>query len=124
MFAKHVYVRIDRNRMAVRCLETGRSVVRNADPSFSTARLLVGDFSAAESQLKVALREVLGSSLLSARPTMVIQAADMTEGGLSPVELRIFKELGESAGAARAIVCVGSTDMSDEDVKRAVADAK
>lgn len=124
MFAKHVHARFDRNRIAVRCLETGRRVVRNADPSFSTSRLLVGNFSAAQSQLKTAVQEVLGSSLFSTRPVMVIQVAEMIEGGLSQVEQRIFSELGESSGAAKSILFVGGEDMSDDDVKRTVADAK
>jgi len=124
MFAKHVYVRISRNKISVRCLETGRTIVRDADPSFSTSRLLVGNFTAAESQLKAAVKEVLGNSLLSARPAMVIQPAEMIEDGISEVELRVLKELGMSSGAARSIIRVGGPAMSDDDVKAAVIEVK
>ncbi len=80
---------------------------------FSSPRLLVGDIEAASALLKSLVKQVASGGLLAAKPKIVVQPLEMTEGGLSPVEERIFMELGLSAGAREAKVQVGEKLTTD-----------
>ncbi len=97
------YVR--KNHIEVANLKDGKAAAGSA--SFTTARLLVGNFPEAEVLLKRLLKEVASSGFFAAAPRLVIQPLEMTEGGLSVVEERIFLELGASAGARHVKVHVG-----------------
>lgn len=75
--------------------------------SFTSTRLLVGNFPEAESLLIRLVKEVRSNGLFAVKPRMVIQPLEMTDGGLSAVEERIFLELGASAGARLVKLHVG-----------------
>jgi hypothetical protein len=52
-------------------------------------------------------KEVKSRGLFSAQPRLLVQPLEMTEGGLSEVEERVFLELGEGAGARHVKVHTG-----------------
>lgn len=89
---------------------------------FSHPRLLVGDFHKAEKILMHAVREVCGKKLFSPSPRVVIQPMEKLEGGVTDIELRVFRELCIGAGAREVVVYVGSPlaiqGFNYEDVKR------
>jgi hypothetical protein len=97
------YVR--RNHMEVVNLEDGR--VARGEGEFTTTRLLVGQFKVAEELLSRLLKEVKSRGLFSAPPRLLVQPLEMTEGGLSEVEERVFLELGEGAGARHVKIHTG-----------------
>lgn len=74
---------------------------------FTTTRLLVGEFPGAEALLTKLVKEVKGSGFFRAQPRMLLQPLEMTEGGLSAVEERVFTELGLGAGARFVKLHVG-----------------
>jgi rod shape-determining protein MreB and related proteins len=115
-FEKTGYVTVKRNQFRIRHLESGTEATFDARPTFTSTRLLIGEFRTAEALLKQGLRQVLKSSFISVRPYVVIQPLEMVEGGLSEVEERIFKEVAIGAGASKAVVWVGP-QLSDADVK-------
>lgn len=82
---------------------------------FTTDRLLVGKFLAAERALKDAFKQVLSGSLFAPSPKVVIHPLEMIEGGLSEVEERALQEVARGAGARRAFVWVGH-ELSDAEV--------
>lgn len=96
---------LSKNRIEVMSLKDG--AVATGTGAFTTARLLVGDFKVAEDLLTKLLKEVQATSYFSARPRMLIQPLEMTEGGLSPVEERVFLELGGGAGARHVKLHLG-----------------
>jgi hypothetical protein len=98
-----VYLR--KNHIEVVNLKDAKAAAGSA--SFTSTRLLVGNFPEAESLLSRLVKEVGSSGLFSAKPILVIQPLEMTEGGLSGVEERVFLELGLSAGARHVKVHVG-----------------
>lgn len=98
-----VYVR--KNHIEVVNLKDTRIAAGSA--SFTTTRLLVGDFVQAEELLARLVKDVLSKGFFSAKPRLVIQPLEMTEGGLSMVEERIFLELGAGTGARHVKVHVG-----------------
>lgn len=75
---------------------------------FSHPRLLIADFQKAEKILMHAVREVCARKFLPPSPRVVIQPMEKLEGGLTDIELRVFRELCIGAGAREVVVYVGS----------------
>ncbi|MBM0107490.1 hypothetical protein JM946_22340 [Steroidobacter sp. S1-65] len=96
---------IQKNRMEVTNLKDGATAAGTA--AFTTTRLLVGEFKAAEELLTRLVKEVKSNGLFSAQPALLIQPLEMIEGGLSTVEERVFLELGAGAGARQVKLHVG-----------------
>lgn len=93
-----VKVEIYVNRMVLSTDNETRSFVP-AQP-FSSVRLLVGDFTAAENCLKNALRDMNAFSAFNLRrPRLRIHPKELVEGGLSQIEKRVLLELGKGTGA-------------------------
>ena len=104
---KTAYVLVTKNHLRIRHVESQREETFAAQPTFSTTRQLVGDFTVAETLLKRALKKVLDTKFLSFAPRVVIQPLEMLEGGLSQVEERILHEMAVGAGASKVVVWVG-----------------
>ena len=111
-----VYIRVWKNRFRLRNIGTGAESEVTATSSFSTSRLLVGQFQVAQSALKDAIGKVIGKGLFTASPGVVVQPLEMIDGGLSEVEERVFRELALGAGAAKVVIWVGH-ELSDSEVK-------
>ncbi len=115
MFSGTLYVKVHKNAITVRHVEKNEEATLAATRPFTTDRLLVGQFSAAQALLKEAMDRTYRARRLSPAPIVVIQPMAMSEGGLSEVEERVLHELATAAGARKAIVWVGS-ELSDEEV--------
>jgi hypothetical protein len=96
---------VKRNHMEVLNLTDGKTAQGNR--AFTTSRLLVGQFKEADKLLTRLVQEVKSRGLFSSQPRLLVQPLEMTEGGLSEVEERVFLELGASAGARHVKVHAG-----------------
>jgi len=115
-FSNAVYVRISKNRFRLKNIGTGAEVEVTPTPGFTTTRLLVGQFRAAQAALKQAMGKIMGGGLFTASPGVVIHPLEMTEGSLSEIEERVLRELAAGAGAAKVVVWLGH-ELSDPEVK-------
>ena len=97
-----VKVEIFPNSMTITTDE--KMVTVQPNESFTTTRLLVGNFSAAVSCLKGGLEEIGATGVLKLKPSIVIRPRAMLEGGLSEIEERTFQELGHAAGAKSVVI--------------------
>jgi len=113
-----VYVRVMRDRVKVRSLDSGKEI--EATSPFSTTRLLVGNFTGAQAALKEAITKAAGGGWFKPSARVVMHPLEMTEGGLSEIEERILHELAIGAGAMKAVVWVGPP-LSDAEVMEKVA---
>jgi hypothetical protein len=111
-----VYVRVFPDRFIVRHIESGQETTVDSEPTFTTKRLLIGEFVPAATALRTAFRRVLPKSLLPLETTAVIHQTTMTEGGLFAVEERVLLEVASQAGAKRVVAWVGA-DLQDSDVR-------
>jgi hypothetical protein len=116
LFPNTLYVRIKQDQFRIRHLESGEDRTVRADPPFTSQRMLVGDFTAAEHALKVSLKEISKGRIFSVAPQVVIQPLEKMEGGLCEIEKRILHEIAMGAGASKVVVWVGP-DLSDAQVK-------
>lgn len=83
---------------------------------FAHPRTLVSDFTVAEQLLKYQLRRVLGNSLLSLSPCVVIHPLGSPAGGFTQVERRAFREMALGAGASQVHVWTGRP-LTDQEVQ-------
>src|SRR5258706_14483697 len=114
MFKTNIYVRCSRDHIRVRNVESGREGKTPPSVTFTTKRLLIGDFGAAERALKEAVASVNSKGLFRSM-AILIQQTEMNEGGLAPVESRVLSELALGAGAAQVRVWDGA-ELSDAEV--------
>ena len=114
--ANAVYVRVRRNQFRVRSLDSAAEATFDAQPPFTTARLLIGQFLAAENLLKCAVKEMSKGRIFAVSPQVLIQPLEMIEGGLSEVEERVLREVAIGAGASKVVVWVGD-ELSDAEVR-------
>ncbi len=116
LFPNPVYVRVRRNQLRIRHVESGAETTFQADVPFSTERMLIGEFSAAEHALKTALKQAEAGRYLRMPSQILIQPLELTNGGLSQIEERVFREVAMGAGASKALIWVGP-ELSDSEVK-------
>ena len=88
---------------------------------FSHPRLLVADFQKAEKVLMHAFQTLFAKSWFAVAPRVVVQPMEKLEGGLTDIELRVFRELCLGAGAREVVVYVGTVlpwqDFNFADIK-------
>ncbi|MGV3742483.1 MAG: hypothetical protein ACO1NO_09270 [Burkholderiaceae bacterium] len=116
MFSNTAYVRVSTNQFRIRHLESGIDTTVIAEAPFTTKRLLIGQFQNAEKTLKAALKQVMKGGFFAVSPKVLIHPTEMTEGGLSEIEERVFLEVAKGSGAMKVVVWTGH-DLSDEEVK-------
>lgn len=102
------YLKLSCDHLHLRHLQSGREFALPAVPAFSSARMLVADFSAAQHALKQALATLQPRRWLTLPPSLLIQPLERLEGGLSSIEERILLELGMGCGARRVRLYVGA----------------
>lgn len=97
--ATNFEIQIFTNRMIVRNVGTGQSVVRVATRPFSSRRLLIGDLDAAEALLGDIIKDMEGWKRFLRSPAKAIfRPMELSEGGLCPVEAQVLADLGVRMG--------------------------
>lgn len=119
LFISNVYVKIYKNNFTVKNVDKNIEVVISAIDPFTTTRLLVGEFNNAEKLLKETLKKLFKDQWYAASPIIVIQPMEMIEGGLSPVEERVLRELAFGAGGRKVVVWVGKELSNKEVIEKA-----
>ena len=114
MLTRSLYVQVRENQFQIRNVDDSRSLQRNANPAFSNQEKLVDNFAAARECLKAALSEARGPGFVLST-TVVIHPLEKIDGGLTPIEERLFRELAIGAGASKVIVWAGAA-LSDAEV--------
>jgi|SRR5690606_25684041 len=137
-FKPVIYIQVSPERVTLRNVKSGSSISEvpeiavsstagpkarsaafsqppNVVNPFAHPRSMVSDFAAAEQVLKQQLRRVLGSSLLSIAPRVVIHPLGDPAGGFTQIELRAFREMALGAGASEVRVWTGRS-LTDQEV--------
>lgn len=116
LFTNDLYIKIYENKFEVKNISSG-GVWESAysEIPFTTERLLIGKFSAAEPVLAELVRSVLPKGFLAKSPQVVVHPVEKVEGGLCEVEERVFKELALGVGAFKVVLHVGA-ELTDSEV--------
>lgn len=115
LFTTDLYIKVSKNKLEAKNLsfDEGWQTVHATEP-FTTERLLVGTFSAAEPLFTQLITNVTPRSFIRQSLRAVIQPMELIEGGLSEVEEKILKELALGAGAFKVVLHTGAELTTDE----------
>ncbi|MGS0681431.1 rod shape-determining protein MreB [Shewanella sp. 125m-7] len=78
---------------------------------FSHPRALLSDFFVAERLLKEIMKQMVGKKFIPPAPTIIIHPMEKTEGGLTMIEIRAFREMALGAGARDVAVHQGKVPL-------------
>ena len=145
MFKSTLYVRIRRNKISVRFVEKKREVTdqpivgmngknrilavgeeanshkyKNIHDyrvlnGFDHPRTIIGQFDIADAALRYLMKRTV-SSRAFVRPVIVFHPKDDYEGGLSQIEVRALRDMGEHVGGREVHIWVGR-DLTDEELQ-------
>lgn len=100
-----IYIKLTRNSVTITHLETGDTAQRSAITPFSSERNIVGSFRYAQETIQAVLLDLqLTKKWFKPSFTVLIQQLEGTEGGLSDIEVRALRDLGEQAGGLKVFV--------------------
>ena len=107
----YLYIQVLENKFIIQVLDNNESrEIFLPEKNFTTKRLLVGDFSAAQDCLSKAITRLVPKKLITRKKAAVVMhPMEMYEGGLSEVEERILNELAFSSGAIKVALHIGET---------------
>ena len=112
----YLYIQVLENKFIIQVLDNNESrEIFLPEKNFTTKRLLVGDFSAAQDCLSKAIKRLAPKRLFTRKTAAVVMhPMEMYEGGLSEVEERILNELAFSSGAIKVALHTGATLTAKE----------
>ncbi len=108
-----VYIKIYPNKIEITDILKDQTVSKLSPFKFSSSRMIVADFIVASDLISQILKE-LGLSRRTLKA--LIQQMDDFEDGLSEVEKRILRDLGEQAGASEVYIVNRKKAMSKEEI--------
>ncbi len=115
---KTIYIRLSKNQIELKHIESGNSLVRKSDLIFSNDRLLIADFDAFEFVLRGLIKELSdkkGSSFLRSFK-VVFQTTDTRTNYMTPTELRIYQDSLFFSGAKEIFISKENRRLSDDEV--------
>lgn len=121
LFTNDLYIKVGKDTFEAKNVSMNGQWKRlSSERPFTTNRLLVGHFANAEQVLARLVKDVLPKSFFAKRPQVIIHPVSHVDGGLSEVEVRIFKELAFGAGAIKVALHVGP-ELSNSEVVKLIA---
>lgn len=101
----------------------GNEARLNSLNPFSHPRNLFCDFEVGEKLLQEIIKKLIGKAFFSPAPAIIIHPMEKTEGGLTMIEVRAFKEMAYGAGAREVTVYQGKKTLTPslinfEDIKK------
>ncbi|AYH02238.1 hypothetical protein F6Q07_19630 [Pectobacterium parmentieri] len=115
-----LYIRIYRDTLMLRNVDTKKEVTGQSEPPFTTSRLLLGQMIPAMKLLDQLSRKVAGKRLvdLFTSHKVIIHAMEMNEGGHSQVEFASYIELAKSISpqGKHIYVCSKTVPLTDQEV--------
>ncbi|HET8706761.1 MAG TPA: hypothetical protein VFM46_10710, partial [Pseudomonadales bacterium] len=114
------YLAVSKNSFEITDLISGEKTYKVAEKPFSTQRLLVGDFAAAEASLGALLKQIKAPPFRA----LIVHPLEMNEGGLSIVEKRVLTEMALGAGASTVVIHEGARLSKEESLSLIKNNAK
>ncbi|MFJ5333212.1 YjaA family stress response protein [Pectobacterium versatile] len=115
-----LYIRIYRNTLTVRNVDTKQEVTEQSETPFTTTRLLLGQMIPAMKLLDRLARKVAPKRLIDlfSSHNVIIHAMEMNEGGHSQVEFASYIELAKSISpqGKHIYVCSKNVPLTDQEV--------
>ena len=94
----------------------GNSAYLNPINPFSHPRVLLNDFFIGERLLQEIIKKVIGRKFITAAPAVIIHPMEKTEGGLTMIEIRAFREMALGAGAREVAIHQGKGTLNTSSI--------
>ncbi|WP_225087369.1 YjaA family stress response protein [Pectobacterium colocasium] len=115
-----LYIRIYRDTLTVRNVDTQQEATEKPETPFTTTRLLLGQMIPAMKLLDRLTRKVAAKRLIGlfSSHNVIIHAMEMNEGGHSQVEFASYIELAKSISpqGKHIYVCSKNVPLTDQEV--------
>ncbi|KHT28329.1 hypothetical protein RC98_07420 [Pectobacterium carotovorum subsp. carotovorum] len=115
-----LYIRIYRNTLTVRNVDTKQEVTEQSETPFTTTRLLLGQMIPAMKLLDRLARKVAPKRLIDlfSSHKVIIHVMEINEGGHSQVEFASYIELAKSISpqGRHIYVCSKNVPLTDQEV--------
>ncbi|KNA60759.1 hypothetical protein B2J71_18540 [Vibrio cholerae] len=111
----HIHIQFKTGEVKVTHLETDKCIIRTCS-ALTHPRTLMGDFFAIESCLKEIWADLLPRKSFSLAPIAIVQFLDKTEGGVTNVEVRAFREAILGAGSRQVYFPESQKPMSKSEL--------
>ncbi|MGS0689023.1 rod shape-determining protein MreB [Shewanella sp. 30m-9] len=111
----HLQVESSKNGAKIVTAFGNKAYVNPLNP-FSHPRALLNDFFVAERLLKEIINQLAGKKLLSPAPIIIIHPMEKTEGGLTMIEIRAFREMAIGAGARDVVIHQGQESLINTEI--------
>ncbi|WP_386115244.1 hypothetical protein [Winogradskyella rapida] len=112
IFSKNkYYIKLYVNKIEIKDLTNGRTIIENSQTEFNNKRLLIAEFQKAEKFVK----SVFKNNNLNTRNSIgIVQQREMVDGGLSAVEKRVLIELFERAGIKKLYIDNSISELTEK----------
>lgn len=107
-----LYIKLRRDFVEITNLETGETTSQRAAVPFSTTRNIIGSFGDAKQAIEAVLRASGIKTSFWTGLKVLIHQLEGTEGGLSDIEKRALRDLGEMIGARQVYLAEGERPLS------------
>ena len=118
---KPFYIIIKENKIEVRDIEEGRSLIRNASNNFSHRRSVLADFQQFEILLRDTVNELYKRKWISRPIAFVLHVMEEGKSDLTEVEKRALRDSAEHAGGKMVTLCESKTILTDLEVMELIA---
>ena len=99
----------------------GETISRESAERFSTQRFIIADFNIADALIRNIINDLLPKKGIFPRQTKIlIQQVESVEGGLSEIEKRALRDLGEMAGGTTVILIEHFRTLSNAEASLAL----
>ncbi|WP_215137828.1 hypothetical protein [Hymenobacter sp. ISL-91] len=102
------------NAMEVTNLRNNRTIYRESTRKFSIDRLPIADFFVAEQHLKQIIAELREPGWIKPSIDFLMQFAVNLDGGISAVEKKTLREMGEYSGGVTVFIAPYAQKLTDE----------
>lgn len=109
-------LRILKNKLEVKHIQSGREIKKSAVIPFSNDRLLIADFNNAEALFREVNNEMFSSKSFRKSLHVVVQPVDEMIKNISSVENRAYIDFAEFAGASKVRIYPTQEKLSDQEV--------
>ncbi|MEW6997467.1 rod shape-determining protein MreB [Colwelliaceae bacterium BS250] len=89
----------------------GNSAYISTVNPFSHSRALLNDFYIGERLLQLIVKKLIGKKFITSAPQIIIHPMEKTDGGLTMIEVRAFREMALGAGASEVAIHQGKDTL-------------
>ena len=113
-----LYVKLMKNRIEVKDLQSGRIIAKTAEKPFSNERLLIADYEVAESLMKSIIQDLHIAETFERPYYFLLQPIDKDITEITPVESRVYHDFATFSGASKVKLYPTRESLTDEEVLR------